>query len=536
MLQLVSAQDQIASGASGSGFRTVFDAEVSAQASPIALVMAVPGAGLSQADDRDTGEAESTAEAAAPVFWPEAAATAIPLVHSAPPDAVPDAVPDGKTIIAPVNFAASDARDLHSAPTATPVPAPLSVPPEMTAALPPAVNTSVADQAVIRPTAGKPQAAVNVAIGSGSNIAPRHQQNPVDPAAVPGQVAADVGQPIPTRTAVLDLLGLIEQGPVLPTVQTAAVARTTGQQPAPTMPETVRQPQAADPAAPKPSPAPMSPPFFGSPRAAHLVSAARGLPEIKDGWPINIKAEGAASNASAGATAAAFDFDHAKSERAVKQQYLQEDIGFPEIDTSAVPAATRKNPEDPLAELLRTTEKSASGLADRSATAFFPADQPAAATSPALALAQIAAAPSALSAAMAIAPFAKPLGPALVDLARDAGQGTVELSLAPQELGRLRMSLMQDGEAVRVLLTAERPETIDLMRRHADQLVQEFRQAGFSGATLSFGQWGPGGGGAQPLPQADPPALAVPETADMPASQSPGPQLAQSASGLDLRL
>lgn len=530
MFLLASGQDQIASGATGAGFLAVFESEVSARASPIALGMAVPGAGLSQRDDRDTGEAESAAEAAAPVFWLEAAAASVSLMPPAPPDTVSDAVADGQTIITPVNLAASDARVLQSTPTTTP--------PEMAAALPPALDPSEADQAEIHPIAA------NVAIDTGANIAPRHQQSPVDPTAGPGQGAAVVGQPIAAGQAVLVLPQLIEQGPELPTVQTTAVARTTGLHPAPTMPEMTKQLQAADSAQSMPSPAPMSQPPSGETgrapnpdaSAGRLISAARGRLEIKDGWHVNIKAESATSNAPAEVAAPAFGFDQAKSEPTVKQQYLQQYIGFPELDTSAVPAATRKNPDDPLAELLHTAPDPASGLANRSATVFSPTDQPAAATLPALALAQITATPSAMFAAMAIAPNAKPLGPALVDLVRDAGQGTVELSLAPQELGHLRMSLMQDGEVVRVLLTAERPETIELMRRHADQLVQEFRQAGFLGATLSFGQWGSGGGGAQPVPQAGPPAPEIPETAGLPAPQSPGPQLAQSASGLDLRL
>ncbi len=66
----------------------------------------------------------------------------------------------------------------------------------------------------------------------------------------------------------------------------------------------------------------------------------------------------------------------------------------------------------------------------------------------------------------------------------------VEVILSPEELGKVQMDFRGDGDAMRVFLTAERPETLDLLRRHGDLLVTELRQAGFSGASLSFGHWG----------------------------------------------
>jgi Flagellar hook-length control protein FliK len=66
----------------------------------------------------------------------------------------------------------------------------------------------------------------------------------------------------------------------------------------------------------------------------------------------------------------------------------------------------------------------------------------------------------------------------------------VEVILSPEELGRVQIDFRADGDGMRVFLTAERPETLDLLRRHADQLASELRQAGYSGASLSFGHWG----------------------------------------------
>ncbi|MDQ2065310.1 flagellar hook-length control protein FliK [Xinfangfangia sp. CPCC 101601] len=73
-----------------------------------------------------------------------------------------------------------------------------------------------------------------------------------------------------------------------------------------------------------------------------------------------------------------------------------------------------------------------------------------------------------------------------------------ELQLSPQELGHVRIEMQQDGERLMVLVTAERPETLELLRRHAPDLSAELRNAGHSTLDLSFGRWaGPGHDGAQ---------------------------------------
>lgn len=82
------------------------------------------------------------------------------------------------------------------------------------------------------------------------------------------------------------------------------------------------------------------------------------------------------------------------------------------------------------------------------------------------------------------------LAPAIVEMARMGKDGPIELALAPEELGRLTISLRQEGDFVRVSMITERPETLDLLRRHAGDLLADLRQSGFSGASFSFGQSG----------------------------------------------
>lgn len=103
--------------------------------------------------------------------------------------------------------------------------------------------------------------------------------------------------------------------------------------------------------------------------------------------------------------------------------------------------------------------------------------------------------------------------PAQISQAVITASGPVtELRLSPEELGTVRIEVKTEREKVTVTLLAERPETLDLLRRHADRLVAEFRAAGFSEMNLGFGNLSAGDqGGAQPGPE--PPVREVSEAA-----------------------
>lgn len=80
----------------------------------------------------------------------------------------------------------------------------------------------------------------------------------------------------------------------------------------------------------------------------------------------------------------------------------------------------------------------------------------------------------------------------IVPAVSDAGRTEIDLALAPEELGRLRLTLRPDGDTMQITVQAERPETLDLMRRNADQLAAEMRALGYRGADLTFTAWGDG--------------------------------------------
>jgi len=71
----------------------------------------------------------------------------------------------------------------------------------------------------------------------------------------------------------------------------------------------------------------------------------------------------------------------------------------------------------------------------------------------------------------------------------------VEMTLNPEELGRLRMVLQTEANTANVVLQFERPETLDLMRRHIDLLSQEMRELGYEKISFSFQQQSSGQSG-----------------------------------------
>ena len=105
----------------------------------------------------------------------------------------------------------------------------------------------------------------------------------------------------------------------------------------------------------------------------------------------------------------------------------------------------------------------------------------------------------------------------------------VELSLDPAELGRVRLTLAVSDAGVSVSIVAERPETLDLMRRNADALAAEYRALGYADVTLSFGAAADGPGSDSTPGHENAPAESLAESGRAPA-------LPDDAAPLKLRL
>ncbi|UWQ17734.1 flagellar hook-length control protein FliK [Jannaschia sp. M317] len=78
-----------------------------------------------------------------------------------------------------------------------------------------------------------------------------------------------------------------------------------------------------------------------------------------------------------------------------------------------------------------------------------------------------------------------------VSVRRSQTEGT-EIELSPVELGRLKMVLQQGERGLQVTITVERPETLDLVRRHLDTLQRSLTSDGINISGVHVGAEGAG--------------------------------------------
>ena len=115
-----------------------------------------------------------------------------------------------------------------------------------------------------------------------------------------------------------------------------------------------------------------------------------------------------------------------------------------------------------------------------------------------------------------------------------SSERSVEIRLDPPELGRVQIHLTPADSRLQALVIAERPETQDLLRRHAEVLVRELGAAGYDSVSLDFAPGGEAPAGRQPAPRglgAEIAAIAAPAE---PAPVATAPRTL--TGGLDIRL
>ena len=118
----------------------------------------------------------------------------------------------------------------------------------------------------------------------------------------------------------------------------------------------------------------------------------------------------------------------------------------------------------------------------------------------------------------------------IVENVNAASEGLVEITLEPEDLGKLRMQVVRSDTGWSLNVFAERPETMDLMRRHLDQLQKDLISAGYEDLNIELGngqssggdglQQGSGNGAVaveieDESTDQDRPALSVPGTLDI---------------------
>lgn len=63
----------------------------------------------------------------------------------------------------------------------------------------------------------------------------------------------------------------------------------------------------------------------------------------------------------------------------------------------------------------------------------------------------------------------------------------IDVSLSPEELGHVRLRLAHGEAGLSVTITADRPETLDLLRRNIETLARDFQDIGYGDVNFSFG-------------------------------------------------
>jgi flagellar hook-length control protein FliK len=109
-----------------------------------------------------------------------------------------------------------------------------------------------------------------------------------------------------------------------------------------------------------------------------------------------------------------------------------------------------------------------------------------------------------------------------------ASDHRVEIRLDPPELGRVQIQLNPGDGGLQAIVLAERPETQDLLRRHAETLARDLNAAGYTNVSLDFAA------GGEAAPRRD-----EPETGGAPAPAAVEIAVAPArapADGLDIRL
>lgn len=268
---------------------------------------------------------------------------------------------------------------------------------------------------------------------------------------------------------------------------------------------------------------------------AAAVPASDGVGRISAEPPVNsalsllaVTAQAASSETTPAETPAEAAVTPPSAEAALRLQMADEAGTEPPLAKDAPEAEAADLADPPKAVAERPAVAPAAVTADSAAPAGPPLtltapEAPALRPPPALAPPAPPDAPPARQAAEAIS----------AALSAPGHSDSVELVLRPEELGRVRFELRSEGDRLVVTMTADRPETMDLLRRHLPELRAELEQAGYGAADLNFGQSGTPGGQAE--------AHGPPASADLAPMSSASPAMpaaprATATGGLDLRL
>lgn len=117
------------------------------------------------------------------------------------------------------------------------------------------------------------------------------------------------------------------------------------------------------------------------------------------------------------------------------------------------------------------------------------------------------------------------------------GTGIMEISLSPEELGRVSIVLNGRDDGLQMTIATERPDTMELLRRHLSVLTEEFQKLGYGNLNIDLGTPSDSGARDQWTDEFD--AQAAPESEPVqnvhPAQATPLPQTPAPVRGIDMR-
>ncbi|TGD41937.1 flagellar hook-length control protein FliK [Pseudotabrizicola sediminis] len=121
----------------------------------------------------------------------------------------------------------------------------------------------------------------------------------------------------------------------------------------------------------------------------------------------------------------------------------------------------------------------------------------------------------------------------ILQIIQKGADSPVEVMLRPEELGKIRFDLTTIGDRLHIMLYVERPDAMDLIRRHGEQFLNDLRLSGFGNPSLSFGDWSQRDARPAKAPVPAKPTDGSPAAYDIPAGQA---ARTVAAGRLDLRL
>ena len=114
--------------------------------------------------------------------------------------------------------------------------------------------------------------------------------------------------------------------------------------------------------------------------------------------------------------------------------------------------------------------------------------------------------------------------------------GTLEIRLSPEDLGRVRVTIVPGDLGLSVQLIVERGDTLDLVRRHIDILERDLLEQGYSDMSFSAGQEQPNPDQERPPETGTLLAERIAEPNQIPDLSNPQSNEGVTLSRLDIRL